>query len=504
MRINPVANIAASLILAFLIFYKLGSENINVDQKRWLLRSDNFFSAISKGDFSGTYQQYHPGVTVMYLIGAGKLTYELITHDYRPARAITFEKFYLFNFWTKFYICVAIFLLIIYCQYLIFKISDSFTSVVFVLITALEVFLMGNIRNLHLDGLLTFLMFSTVLTFYYGFKTKKRKFVAISGLLFGLALLTKTVTLFTLAPVSMMTLIFLITGKNKLKRTAVDMLFFFGPSILVFILLFPAMWTSPLVTMQKIIMTGALDTGLKGGSIHYLNGIHFSDPGTRFYLNILYFRATTPVLLGAVLCIILLTASVLKKAIILNRPLLFVSLLSIVLFTLIMSLMQKKTDRYIIPVYPYLVLLSAFAYSALVKLHKAFYLMTAVVLIFNLSVMGRVFPDLLAFYNPVVGGIAQASKVIYFPQDGIATPRIAEYFTGGNFPPSTSIGFPDGELLRPQLPYKVVTLSPSMKIIPDYVVIPLHKDAEYKHNYVKESEITVNGETYWKIYKRNF
>ena len=60
-----------SAFIYFFYFYNLGFENINEDQYRWYLRSERFFNALIVGDFKNTYQQYHPGVSFMYIIKLG-------------------------------------------------------------------------------------------------------------------------------------------------------------------------------------------------------------------------------------------------------------------------------------------------------------------------------------------------------------------------------------------------------------------------------------------------
>ena len=42
---------------------------INPDSINWQPRSYNFALALTQGNFAGTYQVYHPGITMMWLVG---------------------------------------------------------------------------------------------------------------------------------------------------------------------------------------------------------------------------------------------------------------------------------------------------------------------------------------------------------------------------------------------------------------------------------------------------
>jgi len=66
-----------TIIIYFFYFHNLGYENINEDQYRWYLRSERFFTALNELNFEGTYQQYHPGVSLMYFIKLGVETYKI-------------------------------------------------------------------------------------------------------------------------------------------------------------------------------------------------------------------------------------------------------------------------------------------------------------------------------------------------------------------------------------------------------------------------------------------
>lgn len=84
----------ATLISFLLItLYKdLGKENVNVDQFKWYSRSENFFTAFQGGDYKNTYQQYHPGISLIYIIRAGQVSFNQFINKNLSLKEITFEN----------------------------------------------------------------------------------------------------------------------------------------------------------------------------------------------------------------------------------------------------------------------------------------------------------------------------------------------------------------------------------------------------------------------------
>ena len=66
--------IAFIILASFPRLYKLGKDFHSIDSDRWFRRSVAFQDAFLKGDFAQTYQKQHPGVTLMWLGGAGYKT----------------------------------------------------------------------------------------------------------------------------------------------------------------------------------------------------------------------------------------------------------------------------------------------------------------------------------------------------------------------------------------------------------------------------------------------
>ncbi len=137
-RYNFLLLIILVLIIIFCVFSSLGYENINVDQFLWYERTERFFTAIKSCRFLDTYQQYHPGVTLMYLIGLGQFSYRVFTGDTSSFSDISTNNFGTYNSHTKLYIVIFCLGVLIYSASLIYKITGKKNlSIIFLIVTFL-------------------------------------------------------------------------------------------------------------------------------------------------------------------------------------------------------------------------------------------------------------------------------------------------------------------------------------------------------------------------------
>lgn len=158
----------------------LGKDVINPDGVNWHVRSEQFVVGLKTGQFEKTYQHYHPGVTLTWLVG----TTAEILKQVSPANTIyTSENYLLFHTAAKIVIVGSHFilsLLIMKFLYLIFLsskflISDKAFEVALFTVSlfSLEPFFLGNSRLVHLDVLLSLLLFLALCVFFYGLRYGK-------------------------------------------------------------------------------------------------------------------------------------------------------------------------------------------------------------------------------------------------------------------------------------------------------------------------------------------
>jgi hypothetical protein len=161
---------------------------------------------------------------------------------------------------------------------------------------------------------------------------------------------------------------------------------------------------------------------------NFFLGAQVDDPGPLFYPLALLFRATPLLLLGLALLLWLLVRrrcrpSALWPALLLGGY--------AVGFLLLMTLGQKKFDRYGLPVFPALDLLAGLGlwlgWRAVAKRARST-LVIALTAFAALAVwpLASVYPYYLAYYNPLLGGGAAAQRLLFVGW-GEGMDRVAAY-----------------------------------------------------------------------------
>ena len=163
------------LLFIFIILFlltrvtRLGKDEINPDAVNWHYRSEQFVVGLKTLDFKKTYQHYHPGVTLMWIVGP---TVEIIKQIYPAENIYSQFNFEVFHFASKF---VLVFVQLVLTLAILYQLSKiiGFTKAYFVIaLYSLEPFFVGNSRLLHLDVLLTLFLF---LSFLVQFEEKEQK-----------------------------------------------------------------------------------------------------------------------------------------------------------------------------------------------------------------------------------------------------------------------------------------------------------------------------------------
>jgi hypothetical protein len=493
-----------------LFYFKLGEENINVDQFLWYERTENFIKAVKEGNFSNTYQQYHPGVTLMYLVGLGQFSYRLLGKDVSSFSDIPYYDFAKYNFHTKFFLVTFCLILIGLSAHLIRKITKSEKiSFTFILIIVLESFYVGLIRNLHMDGILSLLLFSTVLSYYLACREKSTRFMLLSAFLLGLGLLTKSASVFGVLFSGIIFFYHFWTNKSKRLWLIKSSFTWVAFSVIIFFLLFPAMWATPVRTLERIINEGVLETGLSGSFDHFIDSHGVDDPGFNFYPRLLLYR-TTPVLqLLIVLLVFYIFLMFISKKIKKVDKLIFYTFIFIIIYIAVFISSPKKTDRYMAAVFPFLALLGAFSFDSLWeffrtrKIEKFFWvfiLFPSVIYYFWNSV--TLSPYYFAYYNHLWGGINKARYEIYLNQGGIAVFEVADYIESLQLPERPRIAATHETELESVLQYNVSTPDPGKLGEYDVVVVPLQRDRVFKKGMNRTEIIKIQNQNYWKIYTK--
>jgi hypothetical protein len=428
---------------------------VTVDEPLWLDRSANFYQALWNQDWKNTYLVGHPGVTITWAGMAGflwefpgyvKLAGKQITN------LITFRQFLISHSHNpldllvagRTFTALAVILVMLLAFPLLVRLAGWGLALFASFLIALDPYFIALSRLLHMDGLVTALMFLSLLAFLcYLDKGRQKRDLLLSGVAAGLSWLTKSPAFFLIPFLGLMMLIELFKtwrdlGMAELRHhtawlgeiwaVARPWLVWLAIGVIVFVLLWPAMWVDPLGTISRVF-TKATDYALEGNSTITFFAGHLINVGQSiwyYYPVSLLWRITPPELIGL---LILVVTWVFPDAFHLpagQRRLAWVMALYALLFITFITFSQKVADRYQIPVQPALCILAALGWFGFlnglgrwaeqrfpgvwVGLSKPFFGGT-IVFVQLLGVI-QTAPYYMNYYNPLLGGDKAAPAVM--------------------------------------------------------------------------------------------
>jgi hypothetical protein len=353
------------------------------------------------------------------------------------------------------------------------------------LLLALDPFHIALSRVIHHDALSTTFMTLSVLAMfsYWGDPvsaspggrpgmTGKRYWLLLSGALAGFGFLSKSPTLYLMPFVALTGLWFTLAKtwrpgqgdgprKNPLLPTPSALLFlifdgwlWFAVAALIFVVFWPAMWVVPLETIQTVLFIGSKYATGGHAKGNFFLGETSQDPGALFYPVTWLYRTSPLVVIGVLGTFmawlrykfgakvappdIQATDSPFAHSSICPflryLPLILLFILG---YYLLMTIGEKKQDRYFLPVYPWLNLIAAaglawifealrqflnlrsFAlrptqYAIRIPDHvlRAVLLPALLILLLNGYLVAATFPYYFTFFNPLLGGIQGAATAV--------------------------------------------------------------------------------------------
>ncbi len=320
----------------FLRGYAL-DDSLHWDSPKWFDRTDRFWAALSRGEFSNTFLAPHPGVTYMWLQGffvkllgasAAEINHALVLAAKLPvvmlgtlAATMTFP--------------------------MLVAILGRGSWILAALASVLWITdprLVAQSRTAHLDMIALSFTWLGLLTLGLAYRRGRWQLAIAAGLLFALGCLTK----FAMVPIPGTAMLLLGLGSVLTRfrdRRGIVVSAIAGVSLLVGVFAFwPALWLHPIETMSSVVQWTDKVAGKARGDIGFYVG---------FIANSTPHESGLPALLG----LILLVRRVGRP-----WPLAWL-LLSFVPYLVIVALAPKKLARYLMPLIPVIVVLSAIGLS---------------------------------------------------------------------------------------------------------------------------------------------
>jgi len=398
--VKPSKNFILGLIFALFLGMRLvglGGDIANSDEIRWHVRSTAFLQALKTLDLKSTYQHYQPGVTLMWVEVPTRVAISLFN----------ITKFSVVHSLYKLPIIFVLALLLFIHFKFISEIFNRKAALIYAFLMAVEPYLIGIDRWVHLTSFETYFSFASLLALLVWYKKKSQKHLVFSSLLLALAILSKTTSLI-LIPVCLIVFTVDIARSGKIRNV-----FLFGLcTAIFFFILFPAMWTDSARVLYKLdrSIRGAAEGTMRQDTVPI--SLH-----NYFYLLVLVFKISP-------ITLVLFLLGLKKTRKNLNT---FVVFFMLVLYGIALTIAGQKIDRYILVFFPGILLISALFLSELKpRVRNIFLALSVLNLIFTIYIYHPVYS---AYYSPIFGGTRAALRWGVYDNSGEYYAQAAQYLS---------------------------------------------------------------------------
>ncbi len=497
--------IVVLFLASFLRFYRVGSDIFNDDAQFWFARSITHIEALKELDFEDTFINTKPGVTIQWLTGLSLdiflNLYNKIFH-FKPL-LYTAETFRWVDLAAKSPLILLTILFLPFLYAIIEKNLNRDIAIFTTIFLAFEPFYIGISRWLHVEGILAVFMPVSVFLFIQYLFDKNKKWLLLSGIASGLALLTKSpaVFLWLFIPLSFLvySTIYKSTNifKQKIKFFVRDYLAWLLITLVTFILLFPAMWVQPVEVVGRII-----------GDTIYTGSVGRNNIEGPLFYSYAFFMRTSPLLILSFLGGLFVLIKRYKKLPQKTRLVLVLSGLFVFFYFLMMSLAAQKMDRYLLTIYPFIAIIASFGVvSLLASFESKHALVLGMVIICQFAFALYYTPYFTTYYNPLLGGRETASKLWRVESTGQLYPEVAKWVNSHDNPYelNTVVNY-TGHSLRPYILGKVFSKNENLPegLEADFFIVPWDQTLSLRwQQCFPMDEIRYHGDLYWTIYGCN-
>ena len=418
---------SAGLFLLALVPRLLGRVPLNnTDELLWIDRSINYWSAIGHGDWAGTLQSLHPGAFPPWGFGASLgARYGLRQLETWQA-AGTLPMLEVARTASLFPILLTSATVVVAYHWLA-RLAGRRAAWVAAVMLALEPYFLTHSTFIHLDATVTSLMFLAALAWLvYLLADGGRLYLLLSGILTGLAIMTKIQAVY-LVPYALLAagVTYLARVRRfwdqgsgrELARLAAGLGALLSVAVIAGFAVWPVLWVDAGQVIATVVERAAMHLNEPHQLATYFLGQRaIADPGALYYALTLAYRLRPLTFVFSLLSLPLLGLAW-RRLSAEQRGAWLLGIAYPLFFFVQMSLGSQKMERYLLPVYPALVTLSAVALTAGVTWltrHRWRRLSIGVVSVAVILLSWpwlRLAPHYSAYFNALLGGGPKAVEL---------------------------------------------------------------------------------------------
>ncbi|NNJ13198.1 hypothetical protein EKD04_023010 [Chloroflexales bacterium ZM16-3] len=404
----------------------------------WMVRSARFLRAITTGDLATTAQSAHPGVTTMWLGAMGILVRNALIARGMVDSADFTARLGLMQLMPALVNSLAV----VAGFWLLRRLLASRIAFLAAMLWALDPFVIGYSRVLHVDGLMgsfaTLSLLAACVFWESGVRgqesgsahrlptpdprlptpdprlptpdprlpTPDPRLLIASGILAALAVLSKSPGVALVPTVALLVVWSARRAGWPWQRVLRDLLIWGGAATVAALLIWPALWAAPDMAFTKLQAGVTEEGGEPHQSGNYFLGAATSVPGPLIYPVSMALRLTPWTMIGIGLLGLLWRRT--RPA---DRPVLGAAALFAIILTAELAVFPKQFDRYLMPIFPALDILAAAGLWAAVDLLRGARARAAAVSALLLAAMINVawwHPYGLIAFNQLLGGTTTA------------------------------------------------------------------------------------------------
>lgn len=252
----------------------------------------------------------------------------------------------------------------------------------------------------------------------------------LAGAVSGMAILTRATGLILVGVVGLALMLRIVSEIRSgqrvglvIRRATGSGVIWIASTVGTIYLLLPALWVAPAQTLNKL-WSWSSDAATEGHeNPTFFRGIHHDDPGILVYPTVLAWRTSPVEWLGMALLLILGFWAWRRrsKTSMVNGRFLIICVVFAIVYVAAMSMGAKKFDRYILPVFPIIAVLTAqglvlgkhwLTSRNSVGWRRIGHTLVIVAVVAQALSWNSSRPYRLDYYNPILGGAQQAQHVL--------------------------------------------------------------------------------------------